>query len=125
MPTTQPITQTPADNLNASKKALVVQYFRELRGNITESCAGAEISRTTFYEWLREDQAFASGIDDVRAELNDEMEQALIERARVDRSDTAIIFYLKYRHPDYKQLPQTLIQNNTIITDKRKEYELG
>lgn len=109
--------------LDALKKEQVVQFFRETRGNVTESCAGAEISRTAFYNWLRDDRDFSQAILDARAELNDEMEQALIERGRVDRSDTAIIFYLKNRHPDYKPDPmQVQLQVNTIIGAKKEDY---
>lgn len=110
------------DKLDGKKKAFL-SIFRQTNGHITDSCRSLPIARQTFYNWLEDDEVFAQAVRDIEWELNDEMRQALIHKAQV--GDTAsLIFWLKKRHPEFKETPQTLIQNNTVIANKRREYEL-
>lgn len=97
-----PLPQKAVDKLNALKKEQVVELYRQFRGNITLSCQTAEISRTTYYKWLETDQAFQQAIIDAEAELNDEIRDVLVGKAG-EGDMTAVIFYLKSRHPDFKQ----------------------
>ena len=49
---------------------------------------------------------------DSEADLNDEIRQVLIQKA-AEGDMTAVIFYLKNRHPDFKQqYPNTAVQIN-------------
>lgn len=119
------VTQTSAavNKLNAVKKQKFVETYRQLFGHITQSCQVAGISRTTYYTWLEDDPTFLDEIVTAESELNDDIRDVLINKAS-SGDMTAVIFYLKNRHPDFKPQPTTLIQNNTVIADKRKEYEL-
>lgn len=93
------------------KKDKFVEAYKATNGNITDSSSIAGIDRRTYYNWLEDDKEFAMNILDSEADLNDSIRQVLIERAG-SGDMTAVIFYLKNRHPDFKPVPTTLIQNN-------------
>lgn len=99
------------DKVNALKKEKFIEAYKQTNGNITDSSAVAGISRTTYYNWLEEDNNFALQIMDSEANLNDEIRQVLIDKA-AQGDMTAVIFYLKNRHPDFKPQPTTLVQVN-------------
>ena|SRR5690348_5671239 len=93
------------------KKDKFIEAYKSTNGNITDSAAIAEIDRGTYYNWLEKDNNFALQIMDSEANLNDEIRQVLIQKA-AEGDMTAVIFYLKNRHPDFKQAPQALVQVN-------------
>lgn len=99
------------------KKERAVELWRETKGHISDICRSIGISRTTFYEWMK-DGEFAQALIDAESELNDDVRNALIQKI-ADGDMTAIIYYLKNRHPDFKQKEQpNLTQNNIFnITD--------
>ena len=93
---------TAIDKINALKKSKFVEAYNQTIGNITDSASIAGINRATYYLWLEKDKDFAMQILDSEANLNDDIRQALIQKA-AEGDMTAIIFYLKNRHPDFKQ----------------------
>lgn len=93
------------------KKEKFINAYKQTNGNITDSASIAGVSRRTYYEWLEKDEKFALNILDSEADLNDEIRQVLISKA-ADGDMTAVIFYLKNRHPDFKPQPQ---QNNIQV----------
>lgn len=93
------------------KKDKFIEAYKTTNGNITDSASIAGIERKTYYNWLEADENFAMSILDSEADLNDSIRQVLIEKAGAGDM-TAVIFYLKNRHPDFKPQPTTLIQNN-------------
>jgi len=103
------------------KKALFVDFYTRLNGNITDSCAAVPINRQTYYNWLEADEIFRNAIIEAESGLNDTIRQVLIDKAG-SGDMTAVIFYLKNRHPDFKPQPTTLIQNN-FGEHARKELE--
>jgi hypothetical protein len=101
------------------KKARAIELWRETHGHITNICKAIDVERKTFYTWMKNDPTFSTALFDSEQELNDDIREALIQKC-ADGDMTAIIFYLKNRHPDYLQRPQTLVQvNNTI---KAKDF---
>lgn len=90
------------NKLNDIKKQKFIQLYSQLNGHITDACAGADISRTTYYTWLEKDEAFTKAIMEAEMNLNDEIRDVLINKA-ASGDMTAVIFYLKNRHPDFKQ----------------------
>lgn len=112
----KPIKQIDKVN-NIKKEKFIEVYARdEVRGNVSLSCEAVEISRTTYYNWLEDDEAFRNAIYEAKLRLCDDMEQVLISRA-VDKDTTALIFWLKKNHDKYKDTPQVLQQFN-VGTDK-------
>ena len=111
---------------NFKKEKFVSAYKQdEVTGNISKACSVALISRDTYYRWLEEDEDFRKAIYDAKMTMCDEMEQVLISRA-IEKSDTALIYWLKYNHPQYKEQPNTLVQVNygKVLSDEREQYKL-
>lgn len=103
------------------KKPQAIELWRETHGHISKICSTLGISRTTFYNWMNDDKEFATALVDAEAELSDDIRDVLISKA-AEGDMTAVIFYLKNRHPDFKPQPTTLIQNN-FGEHARKELE--
>ena len=117
------------DKLDNIKKDKFVEFYGrdEVRGNISVTCSAVGISRQTYYDWLEKDKKFRSLIKEEKLKLCDDMEQILISRA-VDKSDTALIYWLKYNHKKYKEekaqgLNQINIGKVYIELPKRKFRE--
>lgn len=98
-------------NTNNRKKA-ALDMLKRNRGIISGACDAADISRTTFYEWLKNDPEFALEVEEINESAIDFVESKLyqkingVECATITQkgetviyelppSDTAIIFYLK------------------------------
>ncbi len=118
-------TSSSIDKLDTLKKEKFVEAYKKTNGNITDSASITGVARATYYNWLDKDDKFAMKILDSEADLNDEIRQVLIAKA-AEGDMTAVIFYLKNRHPDFKQQPQVLIQQNfsKILQDEREEFNI-
>lgn len=92
---------TGVDELDSNKKKLFVKLYNQLFGNISNTCMGVGIARQTYYDWLDKDPLFAQLIMESEMNLNDEIREVLINKA-ASGDMTAVIFYLKKRHPDFK-----------------------
>lgn len=73
---------------------------------ISAMCNKLGLSRQTIYRHMQEDDTFAKQVKEATQNavinLNDECENKVIAKIRND--DTNMIkFWLRYRHPDYKQ----------------------
>jgi hypothetical protein len=110
-----------------TKKTRFVQLYKapESGGNISTVCDAIGIVRQTYYNWLEDDEDFRKAMYEAKMEQCDLMEQALYQRG-YEKSDAALIFWLKNNHERYKEKPTTLIQNNfgEYAKDQRKKYEL-
>lgn len=69
--------------------------------NITEACQYAEIDRTTFYDWLAQDDIFSYRMSVAQAAPN-KAAKALVIGA-IQKGDANLAFrYLERRDPDFK-----------------------
>ncbi|WP_207425986.1 hypothetical protein [Pedobacter sp. SYSU D00535] len=99
------------DKFDSNKKRLL-EGLRRYRGIVTSACKFANLDRQTFYNYKKDDPAFAQAVEDVEEEAIDFVEGKLYEKINgvecvsyngkgeatvYDQppSDTAIIFYLK------------------------------
>jgi transposase-like protein len=69
-------------------------------------CSKLNLSRQTVYRWMKEDLQFKKdikhAIENCVLDINDDCESRILAKIRND--DTNMIkFWLRYRHPDYKQ----------------------
>lgn len=69
-------------------------------------CKKLNLSRQTVYRWMKEDKSFDTAvklaIKNAVLDINDDCESRVLSKIRND--DTNMIkFWLRYRHPDYKQ----------------------
>lgn len=79
--------------LDMQKKQLLEALEKSL-GIVTTACKEVDISRQTFYNWYNSDEDFKKSVDDLHNVALDFAENALLTRIK-EKSDTAIIFYLK------------------------------
>ena len=96
-----------------TKKDRFIDLYRapESGGNISTVCSATGISRQTYYDWVEQDEVFGKQMYDAKMEKCDEMEQQLYQRG-YEKSDTALIYWLKNNHPNYKEVPKVLQQFN-------------
>ena len=93
--------KAPAKNVGktASKVRLKPKFLQALElsaGNISRACMSVRINRSTYYDWLEKDPAFAESVDDVKESLIDLVESKLLEN--IKRGNVAAqIFFLKTR----------------------------
>lgn len=97
------------------KKRLALEHYYRLNGNISALCQSLKIPRRTFYDWMNNDLKFRELIDIQKQITDDEIEQALLNKATKQNDLGAMIFYLKSRHPNYKP------QNSSLAYENKKE----
>jgi len=78
----------------AKRKENFLKVFRTKAGIVTATCGAVGISRTQYYEWVREDKAFAAAIDDINEEMLDFAESKL-QAAIATGASWAVCFFLK------------------------------
>ena len=90
-------------------KKEIVNALSECYGIVTDACRKCGVARSTYYNWLKEDEEFKKAVDDTQEEAIDFVEGQLFKKIQgvsmfgddgeemfhQAPSDTAIIFYLK------------------------------
>lgn len=113
---------TEFDGLSIKKRAVIEAYVSNF-GNITKSCKIAGITRATYYDWLKGDEAFAKAISEIDPSemLLDFAEDALIKNIKAG-STPEILFVLKTKgkHRGYIEKIQT-----EDVTEKPKRYTIN
>ena len=83
-----------------SKKEKLLKALQETQGLIYHACKKAgNISRSTYYRYMREDPEFAQAVEDIKEAQIDYVEGQLIKNIS-DGRETSIIFYLKSKARD-------------------------
>ena len=75
-------------------KREVIKALEKSLGIVTTACKNADISRTQFYQWLKDDSEFKRKVDDISNIALDFAESQLHKQIS-DNSTAATIFYLK------------------------------
>ena len=103
------------------KKKIFHGAFIKTFGNVTQSCMAAEVHRTTYYDWRKNDPEFLKIIDseDV-AEAQKDMIESKLNKLAVTEDRTILIFLAKTKCKDRgyverveHQEVETVIQVNT------------
>lgn len=95
-------------------KKQILEALEAKHGIVTEACKSIGLSRSTFYDWLKNDAEFKAAVTDIQETAIDYVEGKLFQKIsgvsvsrtedsqtgepivyEVPPSDTAIIFYLK------------------------------
>jgi hypothetical protein len=71
-----------------------LKVYKKSRGNISEACQAANISRMTFYRWRDEDKEFAETVIEIDESKIDYVENKLFENIEGNKTNE-ILFYLK------------------------------
>ena len=78
-----------------NKKEKLLKALAETQGLIYHACKKAgNISRSTYYRYMKEDPEFAKEVEDIKQAQIDYVEGQLIKNIS-DGKETSIIFYLK------------------------------
>lgn len=101
---------TDVDRIDNNKKELI-KMLKFFKGIVSSACEAVQISRQTYYNYLKDDPEFASEVDEINEASIDHVEGKLMEKINgvtvsvetpagqkiyeQPPSDTAIIFYLK------------------------------
>ena len=81
------------DNFDTIKKQLLIA-LKESSGIISTACEKCNISRQTYYNYMKDDDAFNEAVTDVNAYAGDMVEGSLLKKIK-GGDTTAIIFYCK------------------------------
>ncbi len=81
-------------NKTEQHKKAVIEALESSLGVVTSACKKAEVGRTTFYQWLKDDAEFAKQVADIENVALDFAESQLHKQIQ-DGSAAATIFYLK------------------------------
>ena len=81
------------DNIDNYKKQMI-EALKQSNGVVTTAIQSVKMHRSTFYNWMKEDEDFKQEVDDIRESALDFVESKMFERIE-NGSDTMIIFFLK------------------------------
>tara|TARA_R100001163_G_scaffold59496_1_gene48290 strand:- start:391 stop:744 length:354 start_codon:yes stop_codon:yes gene_type:complete len=107
-----------------NKKDKLLEALKETQGLIYHACKKAgNISRSTYYRYMREDEEFAKAVEDIKEAQIDYVEGQLIKNIS-DGKETSIIFYLKSKAKDRGYTDKSLLDitsGGKSITDIKIE----
>jgi len=81
-------------NKTEQHKKAIIEALEKSLGVVTTACKNVGIGRTQFYNWLKDDKAFAKEVDEIKNIALDFAESQL-HRQIGEGSTAATIFYLK------------------------------
>ena len=81
-------------NKTEQHKKAIIEALEKSLGVVTTACRTVGVGRTTFYEWLKDDEEFAKQVDDIQNIALDYAESQLHKQIG-EGSTVATIFYLK------------------------------
>lgn len=86
----------------AAGKKRFLEFYRKTLCHVELACKGAEVGKTTVYEWRKTDPNFRMAMEQTIDDVPEMMEGKLKELA-LKGDGSMIRFWLGRRHPDYKQ----------------------
>jgi hypothetical protein len=84
----------PAPDKTDTQKKRMLAALEASLGIVSTACKGAGVARSTHYEWLKSDTAYAEAVAELDTTALDFAESKLLELVGAGNI-TAIIFYLK------------------------------
>jgi hypothetical protein len=109
------------------KKVNILEIFASSFGlSVDSACKIVDISRKTFYNWLKEDQKFKETYEALGESIIDFAEASLIKQIQ-EKNTKATIFYLKTKGKKRGYIEQeNVLQVNTTLSemDTKTDEEL-
>lgn len=114
------------DKRQTKEKELLLEQFRKTP-IVQIACEKLGVGRATYYRWRGEDPEFLKASNKALLEgrllVNDMAESQLLSAIR-DKNMTAIIFWLKNNHPDYRTrvevMAKTSIADEELTPEQKK-----
>jgi hypothetical protein len=82
-------------------KEQFIRVFSKGLGIVSAVCEKIGIDRSTYYDWMEKDDAFAETIRTITSQRNDYVEDKLMSKI-AGNDGASIRFYLERRHGNYK-----------------------
>ena len=94
------------------KKETILQALENSLGVVTVACKQANIPRSTYYKWLKEDKEFADQVKEIENIALDFAESQLHSQMK-DGNTSATIFYLKTKGKKRGYIEKSELDLNT------------
>lgn len=127
-PTTRPGDEERAQTIAqrmAREKILLIDQLRKVP-IVQSACEKVKVSRATFYNWKKDDDAFAAQVDEAIGDgtlfMNDMAESQLLTAIR-EGNLGAITYWLKHRHAAYSNRLELTAKVKTEIESLTPEQE--
>ena len=102
------------------KKESILKALERSLGVVSVACANADIPRSTFYKWCREDKEFEKAVRDIDNIALDFVESQLHSQIK-DGNTSATIFFLKTKGKKRGYIERSEV---SLSTDDRISIEL-
>ena len=78
------------------KKKMLIESLENSLGIVSTACSKANISRSSFYKWYKEDEEFRNKVDEIDNVKLDFVESQLFKNIQKEK-ERSIIFYLQHK----------------------------
>ena len=78
------------------KKKMLIESLENSLGIVSTACSKANISRSSFYKWYKEDEDFRKKVDEIDNVKLDFVESKLFKNIENEK-EKSIIFYLQHK----------------------------
>tara|TARA_R110002110_G_scaffold5335_4_gene27538 strand:- start:44 stop:424 length:381 start_codon:yes stop_codon:yes gene_type:complete len=78
------------------KKKMLLESLENSLGIVSTACTKANISRSSFYKWYKEDEVFKKKVDEIDNVKLDFVESQLFKNIQKEK-ERSIIFYLQHK----------------------------
>ena len=78
------------------KKKMLIESLENSLGIVSTACTKANISRSSFYKWYKEDEEFRNKVDEIDNVKLDFVESQLFKNIQKEK-ERSIIFYLQHK----------------------------
>ena len=78
------------------KKKMLIESLENSLGIVSTACSKANISRSSFYKWYKEDEEFRQKVDEIDNVKLDFVESKLFKNIENEK-EKSIIFYLQHK----------------------------
>lgn len=112
-----------ADNSDKNKASLIKNYIKAF-GVVSQACKWANLSRDTFYEYLKKDKNFRKEIEKAEDVIRDNVEGLYIQNDLLSyKKFEARRYWLDRRHPKYKPKGIKELRGSITISQILDELE--
>ena len=104
------------------KKKMLIESLENSLGIVSTACTKANISRSSFYKWYKEDEEFRKKVDEIDNVKLDFVESQLFKNIQKEK-ERSIIFYLQHKGHKRGYIQQQNI-NLTSNDEEIKKIEI-
>ena len=104
------------------KKKMLIESLETSLGIVSTACNKANISRSSFYKWYKEDEDFRNKVDEIDNVKLDFVESQLFKNIQKEK-ERSIIFYLQHKGHKRGYIQQQNI-NLTSNDEEIKKIEI-